>query len=461
MESNSNLLQTQNEVNNGIITVKRNSSPLYRLDYTMWGSPLYGSQTLQQFSPQTLADRFYIYNTATDLFNTVPPATTFFSAGQAFLIRMRNNHVSYSVTTAPQTWTGIFTGTPTNGPVSVTLSGEKNGYNMVANPYASTIEAIKLLQTNAAEIEGTLYFWRRRNSTEPGNTSAYYATYTSAGGTSVPSGSPSDTSATPNGIIQVAQGFLVQKKAGGTGQLIFNNAMRTADNENQFFRGAKAEDRSRIWLNVTNTAGTFGQTLIAYMDSADNGIDRTDGKYLGDGTTALTSWVNDSEYIIQGRAPFQTSDIVPLHFRTLTAGIYTITLAEKDGIFANGQAVYIKDKQNGTTHNLQQSPYSFSSAAGAFSSRFEIVYASGVLSANDSAAGNGILLFKQNGEAVIRSSEMNLELVEVYDMNGRLVANARNIHARELRLPLGQVNQVLIFRITTADGVTISKKMVN
>ncbi len=463
MESNSNLVQTDNEPNNGTITVKRNSSPLYRLDYTMWGSPLYGGQTLQQFSPQTLTDRFYRYNTATDLFNTVPPATTLFSAGQAFLIRMRNTHVSYSVTTPPQRWTGIFTGTPTNGPVSVTLSGEKNGYNMVANPYASTIEADSLLKTNAAEIEGTLYFWRRRNATpDPGDTSAYYATYTSAGGTAVPSSNPDFIpSEKPNGIIQVGQGFLVQKKAGVTGQLIFNNAMRTADNKNQFFRGAQAEDRSRIWLNVTNTAGTFGQTLIAYMDSADNGVDRTDGKYLGDGTTALTSWVNDSEYIIQGRAPFQTSDIVPLHFRTLTAGIYTITLAETDGIFANGQPVYIKDKQNGTTHNLQQSPYSFSSEAGAFSSRFEIVYASGVLSASDSSAGNGIVLFKQNGEAVVRSSDVNLDRVEVYDMNGRLVSNVRNIRAKEVRLALSQVNQVLIFRITTADGFTISKKMVN
>lgn len=462
MESNSNLLQTQNEVNNGIITVKRNSSPLYRLDYTMWGSPLYGSQTLQQFSPQTLSDRFYIYNSETDLFNTVPPATTTFSAGKAFLIRMRNNHVTFTDTTPPQRWTGIFTGTPTNGPVNIDLSGDGQGYNMVANPYASTIDADALLSANADTIEGTLYFWRRRNSTVPGNTSAYYATYTNAGGTAVPSSNPAYIpSEIPNGIIQVAQGFLVQKKAGGTGQLTFKNDMRTANNENQFFRVVKTDDRSRIWLNVTNTAGTFGQTLIAYMDSADNGVDRTDGKYLGDGTTALTSWLNDSEYIIQGRAPFQTSDIVPLHFRTLTAGIYTITLAEKDGIFANGQAVYIKDKQNGTTHNLQQSAYSFSSEAGAFSSRFEIVYSNGVLSANDSAAGNGILLFKQNGEAVIRSSEMNLELVEVYDMNGRLVANARNINAKELRLPLGQVNQVLIFRITTADGVTISKKMVN
>ncbi|WP_285270308.1 fibronectin type III domain-containing protein [Kaistella rhinocerotis] len=462
MENNTNLVQTEDEVNHGIIAVKRNSSPLYRLDYTMWGSPLYGNQTLQQFSPQTLSDRFYIYNTATNVFNNVTPSNTYFSPGQAFLIRMRNNHVSYSTTTPPQIWTGVFSGTPTNGRVKTPLSGAGQGFNMIANPYASTIKADDLLSTNQNEIEGTLYFWRRRNNTpDPGITTAYYATYTTAGGTAVPSSDPNIPAEKPNGIIQVGQGFLVQKKAGGTGQLIFNNAMRTADNKNQFFRGGQAEDRSRIWLNVTNTAGTFGQTLIAYMDSADNGVDRTDGKYLGDGTTALTSWVNDSEYIIQGRAPFQTSDIVPLHFRTLTAGIYTITLAEKDGIFANGQAVYIKDKQNGTTHNLQQSPYSFSSEAGAFSSRFEIVYANGVLSANDSAAGNGILLFKQNGEAVIRSSEMNLELVEVYDMNGRLVANARNIHAKELRLPLGQVNQVLIFRITTADGVTISKKMVN
>ena len=71
------------------------------------------------------------------------------------------------------------------------------------------------------------------------------------------------------------------------------------------------------------------------------------------------------------------------------------------------------------------------------------------------------MLFKQNGEAVVRSLIVNLDHIEVYDMNGRLVSDAKNIRAKEVRLPLSQVNHVFIFKITTADGVTISKKMVN
>lgn len=44
--------------------------------------------------------------------------------------------------------------------------------------------------------------------------------------------------------------------------------------------------------------GVFGQTLVGYMPHAENEVDRTDGKYLGDESTALTSWLNNSEYII-------------------------------------------------------------------------------------------------------------------------------------------------------------------
>ena len=71
------------------------------------------------------------------------------------------------------------------------------------------------------------------------------------------------------------------------------------------------------------------------------------------------------------------------------------------------------------------------------------------------------MLFKQNGEAVVRSLIVNLDHIEVYDMNGRLVSDAKNIRAQEARFPLSQVNQVLIFKITTTDGVTVSKKIVN
>lgn len=465
MESNTNLVQLSNEQNFGNIILKRSSAALYKLDYTMWGSPLNGSQKLKNFSPQTLSNRFYTYNPVTDLFNVVDPLVTGFTAGMGYLIRMPDNHIPSGGSNLPQRWTGIFTGTPNNGSVTVPLVYGSEGFNLVSNPYASMMNADLFLAANAAAIDGTIYFWRRRNAVP--DASAYYATYTTAGGTGVPSGlgTPSATSDIPNGFIQIGQGFIVQKKtAGGSANLLFSNKMRTSANDaDQFFRNISGANRSRIWLNVTNPAGVFGQTLIAYMSSASNGIDQSDGKYLGDGSTALTSWLDNGEYIIQGREPFVSSDIVPLNFRTLSAGTYTIAIDHVDGIFSESQDIYLRDKITNIDQNLKNASYTFSTEAGIYNSRFELVYTSNFLASENTSGleSNSVLLYKKDKDIVVSSKQATLDHVEVFDMNGRLLAVAKNINSKVLSLNVGQANQVLIFRITSTGGVTISKKIIN
>lgn len=66
VENNGNLLQNSSAANVGAITVRANSQPLMRLDYTLWSSPVAG-QNLKAFSPNTLTSRFYVYDeTAVD-----------------------------------------------------------------------------------------------------------------------------------------------------------------------------------------------------------------------------------------------------------------------------------------------------------------------------------------------------------------------------------------------------------
>ncbi len=461
LESNTNLIQLTDAVNSGNITVRRNSSKLFRLDYTMWGSPVTGTQTLKAFSPKTVSNRFYTYTSATDLFNVIDPAANTFAAGKGYLIRMPDNHPSAVATE----WTGAFTGIPTNGPVAVSVDPVGKGYNMIANPYPSVINADTFLNDNAAVLDGTLYFWRRRNAVPVGTegTSAYYATYTVAGGTSVVPTAPSGTSATPNGFIQVGQGFVARNKTGSPANVRFNNSMRTADNhDNQFFRTATDAERSRIWLNVSNKAGEFGQMLIAYMPTATNDLDRTDGKYMGDGSTALTSWLNDTRYIIQGRASFTPSDVVVLNFETVTAGNYTIAIDHVDGLFEGSQQVFLHDRFTGTVHDLKSSAYTFATEPGSFNSRFEIVYSNGVLAVTDGTSDrNTVVLYRNENEAVVQSKKTMLESVEVFDMNGRLLNVVKNIRDTKVSLQTGRTNQVLIFKITTTDGKTISKKLIN
>jgi len=247
LENNSNLIQTGiTNGNTGVITIKRDSSPLFRLDYTLWSAPVAG-QNLVLFSPLTSVSpsRFYTYNTATDLYNSItPPSASTFDIGKGYLIRMPNTWVAAGGT--PAAWTGIFKGVPNNGNISVSLSNTGNGYNAVGNPYPSPLNFANFISNNQANIEGTVYFWRKTND---GSNNKSYSTCTIAGCTINNGHTYSDYN-----YIASGQGFIVKAKSSA---LNFTNAMRSNNNVNEFFRTSVVD---RFWLELTNAAKiSFGK----------------------------------------------------------------------------------------------------------------------------------------------------------------------------------------------------------
>lgn len=447
LENNANLIQggTTN-TNTGNVIVKRNSSNIQLYDYTLWSSPVAG-QKLKAFSPNTLDARFYTYNSATNQYNVVSdPATTDFAAATGYLIRAPNTLVA-GATAAP--YSGTFTGVPNNGTINVTgLTSSK--FYAVGNPYPSTISANLFLSGNTTD--GTFYFWRKTNNSA--NTS--YATYTTAGGVANSGGG---SSVTPDGTIQVGQGFIVKTGASSTA-LNFTNSMRTSSNTSPFLR--TTEDRSRFWLNLTNTSGLFSQMLVAYMAEATSGIDNAiDGRYINDAPVALTSLIGSEEFTIQGRAlPFSTSDSVPLGFKTDAAGNYTIAIDHVDGLFNTGQAIYLKDNLLNTVVDLSAGSYSFASAVGTFNSRFEVVYQRVLGVNNPDFISNNVIAFNDNGDIKINSGSTVMEQVRVYDLQGRLLVEKKQINATETRINTTAVNQVLLLEITATTGTKVIKKII-
>jgi len=81
--------------------------------------------------------------------------------------------------------------------------------------------------------------------------------------------------------------------------------------------------------------------------------------------------------------------------------------------------------------------------------------------ATDGIDSNSVMLYKKNPHIVVSSRKATLDHVEVFDMNGRLLAVAKNINSKEVSINVGQTNQVLIFKITSTEGTTISKKIIN
>jgi hypothetical protein len=164
--SGANLIQfgTTND-NTGAIVIKRESSSLLkRLDYTLWSSPVAG-QGLQAFSPNTLSNRFYSYNSSTNFYQVVAnPSSTNFTPFNGYLIRTPNTHPTTSTT-----WTGQFTGVPNNGNYGMTFTG----FRVIGNPYPSAIDADAFIEANISingndSTFGTIYFWRKTNGSQNG-----------------------------------------------------------------------------------------------------------------------------------------------------------------------------------------------------------------------------------------------------------------------------------------------------
>ena len=464
LNNNANLYQADaNAVNTGNIVVKRNTNPLMRLDYTMWSSPVAG-QGLLAFSPLTTITptiRFYTYNISTNLYNSVAsPSTTNFATGTGYLIRVPYNHP-----TAPAVWTGSFTGVPNNGTQTVGLSyiDATHSYNAVGNPYPSPISISQFATDNASNIEPTLYFWRKTNNAN----NPSYCTWNTTSNTFVSDGEA--YAASPNGVIQTGQGFIVQAKSGAS-SLVFNNTQRVVNNANQFFRtsamaATTTNEAHRVWLNLTGTGAEFSQTAVGYFSNATLGADDYDSKFFNDGTIVLNTKLGTEAYAVQGRpVPFDATDVVPLNYKVTNAGTYSIGIDHVDGLFTGGaQTVYIKDNTDGSYHDITSTPYSFTSAAGTFDTRFELVYQNGLLQNNQNTfnANSIDVIHQSNNEVVVRTGTATMATVQIFDIRGRLLVEQKGINASETRLNVGTTNQVLLVQVTTVDGVRAVRKVVN
>jgi len=470
VENNANLVQVNDVENSGLTRVEKNSAPVFRLDFTMWSSPVSG-ETLLDFSPQTLSNRFYRYNPLSNSYNPIPGGTSF-EEGRSYLIRVANTHPAYVDANSIGTpWTGVFTGVLNNGNVNVAVTphaaangetAEILGYNAIGNPYPSPINISDFYAANAANLgsDSMIYLWRKRNGT---NTTTYaslnLAGYTANNGNAYGDagmGLFDDPDNSDEWVLNPGQGFIVQA---ASNTIVFTNSMRRTINNGQLFSTpAEQPSASRLWLNLTGANGEFSQAMVAYLPEATLGIDYGyDGRALLNDAVVLYSLAGDSKLGIQARPAFNASDILPLGYKADTAGTYTIALDHTDGVFHEGQGIFLRDNFLGLTHDIRQGAYDFTTEAGSFTGRFDIVY--GVaLGVNPAIAGQNVVIYQNNGALIVNSGPVLMKDIVVYDIAGRVLYKAAGINTAQKTLE-GFVsgNQLLIVKVNTADGETTKK----
>ena len=441
IENNGALRQVNDVANSGNTIVKRNSTPMVRLDYTAWSSPVL-NQELQAFSPNTLSNRFYEYlytgTTTATAYQTVNSSNNF-ESGKGYLIRVANNWS----TSTPTTYNGQFNGVPANGTMNIPVG---IGYNLLGNPYASPISGNSFLGQNPSI--NALYFWTHTVAASGGTYPANnFASYTTLGGTASAAGG-----SIPNGTINTGQGFYINKSTAGNA-LFKNNQRVNAATSSQFFRTIEEPETHRFWLNLNDDTTNYNQILIGYTENASHGIDtQIDGEVLDKSQSYLFNIINDDEYVIQGRGlPFSDEDIVPLGIEIKSSGNYSIAFENADGLFSN-QEIYLKDNQTNTIHNIKENPYSFYSVSGNTTNRFEIVYKNVVLG-NEDFELNQLQVYSANEIITVHSKNETIKEIIVFDIIGRVLFHKKNVDSNTFEIRnLTTQNQTLLVKVTSSSN---------
>ena len=482
--NNGSLIQVNDlGVNTGNITYQR-TAMARNLDYVYWSSPV------AAFNVGNLPNSLrYIWGTTIANTNggqgTWVAASGNMIAGKGYIARASNGSATPIATTT------TFNGVPNNGVISIpilrgayegadysgtngiTITRFSDNWNLVGNPYPSSINVEDFLNLNT-NIEGAVRIWT--HGTLPSATIAnpfygsYQANYTpddyithnGVGTVSGPIGF--------NGFMAGGQGFLVNMLDGAAGSdnVIFNNSLRDKNYDNsQFYRTSNVEnvasnEKNRIWLDIINSNNAANRTLVGYVRNATNDKDR-----LYDAVTSVTttmrlySVIATDKMTIQGRElPFNPNDKVQLGYYVPATGTFSIGIAAVDGLFTTNQNIYLEDTQLGIIHDLKQSVYSFSTNTGENNTRFILRYTNETLG-NDDFISNDLVTVYSNTSIVVESNKEMLSNVKVYNVLGQLLLDKSNINSSYFEInSLQKNNQALIVQVELNNGNQIVRKII-
>ena len=499
IKNSGNLIQINNTANTGNITMERTTN-IRQLDYVYWSSPV-ANFNVDNITAPIASGAIYKWNTTVT--NNNGGQGNWESAAGNTMLPAKGYIVGGPGTFSPSvasTLLGTFNGVPNNGIISTTIyrgsdqntsyhaginGTEINNYsdnwNLLGNPYPSSIRGSQFLFNNNIKIMGQIRLWTHGTlpaiiaspfydtfiyNYNPGD----YFTYNFTGTSCCPA-------AASDLFIGAGQGFFVQMIDGPTSSdtVSFNNALRNESYANTtFYKNTNQStsntnnlvdiERNRIWLDLLNSNNESDRMLVGYIEGATMATDSFfDAGTLAVNNMNLYSLIGNDKFVIQGRSiPFNPNDIVPLGIKTSVHGSYTIAIGGLDGLFENpNRNIYLEDTETGNIQNLRVAPYTFTINGGTNNTRFKLRYKYS-RGNNSKSSVSDVVVSSANKEILVQSFGENMQQISVYDMVGRSIFNSNTINNTEFIINnVSSSQQTLIIKVTLESGKVITKKLIN
>lgn len=339
-----------------------------------------------------------------------------------------------------------FSGSINNGAVPITLTRStgqnKEGFNLVGNPYPSHITWTEALATAANTL--TTIWYRAKPS---GYT---FPTYNASGNIGTLGGTAT---------ISPMQGFWVRVNAGG-GTLTFNNSDRSHQNSNPL-RAPASSSNSILRLEVSNGVNA-DEAVLYFNNNASDNFDAYDSPKMFSNTDAVPeiyTRAGNEQLVINGLSQYYPGLQLPLGFVTGQANSFSLRASEIRSIDADIRVILF-DKQLNTEFDLTAGDaYNFSSDAVNAEERFAVLFksASGTTDCCDITA-SGMNVYSNQGRITLscnadiapnaRFSVYNSsgQLVHVQTITGYQTTTSRNFDAGVYVLKVENGNRTVALR---------------
>lgn len=463
-------------INNGSINVMVTTPSLDEREFMILGSPMTAtSETVFNSAYQVLnhdTDSYEMYTT-----NSIDGINFYDQEGDdlSYYTGLLNPAEGYIVRPS-YTDSGIYNytfdgGTLNSGEINYTAgfnnTNKDDSANFLSNPYPSAIDANLFLSENSGIIS-ELYFWE--HLTPPGVMNGPYgeqnfsmediSTYNNMGGTAP----AANGGTTPTNIIATAQGFGIKANAGGT--IKFTNAMRVSSG-NTTLRSS-LEDANRLWFSVRETQSDKGSSnLIGFTSAASEGFDYGfDTKKIGTEVSLYTHLQDGTEQLsIQSREAFNDEMSISMGFSTLLDEelSYTISSLDKEGDLISNATVYLIDNLVGTTTNMNEENYTFTSTAGTFNNRFIIIFQNNPLGVDDVTLSS-ISIYPNPADGIINvnSPHAIISNIEIIDVRGRILEKINTDKLNNIQVDLSSYGNAIYFvKVTTENGIKTKRVIKN
>lgn len=468
IESGGHLLQVNDNINlnSGRITAKKSlkiSTERKQFNYII--SPVEG-QNLKTIYPGITS--VIAYN----------EATSFFTASDGNYIKGRALAVEEpTIVGIPVTETEVtskFVGNVTNGEFSVPIvnsapANDSRGYNLVGNPYPSSIDLTKLYEINGSEagnLSATFYFWDssvngiyvQQGSNYGGQS---YGQFNALNGTGTPATGDLSTATNniPSKYVTPAIGFMTRALL-PTVNLKFQNYIRTNQPiaSGVAFKNTASEIKDRFWISLISPANIASTMAVVYFPGGNSGLAQDDSQSLL-GADAIYSLVEEEKISINGKSTFHKNDKVELGTSHFANGNYQIKVVQKEGIFAADQKIYLKDKQTGIIADISEASYTFQTSPGIYTGRFELVYEPAVTLSTNTSVKEDLVIYRRGTEWFIKSATKNITHVEIYDAAGRLVHQQMG-GQKEIRFDGSNLNNGVYHLKIDQNGTVATRKII-